>query len=121
MQPGKERASATSFAFGGLHVGSIIGLLSSPWIIEHFGWPNLFYTFGLAGAVWILWFNGIVEEVKQKDPELAAKLFPAQAAAAAVASSASVAGVQNAQDAKAAQQVIPYRAFLRSKSVRVIM
>lgn len=47
--PAHERASATSTAFSGLHVGSIIGLLASPVIIEAWGWEPLFYIFGGAG------------------------------------------------------------------------
>lgn len=38
-----------SFIFGGLHVGSLLGLFVAPPLIERFGWPTVFYAFGLLG------------------------------------------------------------------------
>lgn len=34
------------------HMGSIVGMLLAPAIINVFGWPALFWSFGSAGAVW---------------------------------------------------------------------
>ena len=44
-----ERSRAMSFIFGGLHVGSLLGLFVAPPLIEHFGWPVVFYGFGILG------------------------------------------------------------------------
>ena len=38
-----------SFIFGGLHVGSLLGLFVAPPLIERFGWPTVFYAFGILG------------------------------------------------------------------------
>lgn len=45
----EERSRAISFIFGGLHVGSLLGLLVAPALIEQFGWQTIFYLFGIAG------------------------------------------------------------------------
>ena len=45
----EERSRAMSFIFGGLHVGSLLGLFVAPPLIEHFGWPVVFYGFGVLG------------------------------------------------------------------------
>lgn len=45
-----ERARAISFIFSGLHVGSLLGLLVAPPLIENFGWEVVFYIFGIAGG-----------------------------------------------------------------------
>lgn len=37
----KERSRATSYMFGGLHVGSLLGLLVAPALIEKFGWQTV--------------------------------------------------------------------------------
>lgn len=58
-------------------MGSIVGLLTSPAIISAFGWPTLFYLFGALGAVWLVWFENLMREIEDRDPELAAKLRPA--------------------------------------------
>ena len=44
-----ERSRAMSFIFGGLHVGSLLGLFVAPPLIQRFGWPTVFYAFGLLG------------------------------------------------------------------------
>lgn len=46
----KERSRATSLIFSGLHVGSLLGLLAAPPMIEQFGWRSVFYLFGGVGA-----------------------------------------------------------------------
>ena len=46
-----ERSRAMSFIFGGLHVGSLLGLFVAPPLIEHFGWPVVFYGFGILGEL----------------------------------------------------------------------
>ncbi len=38
--PASDR-SATSYMFGGLHVGSLLGLLVAPPLIETFGWQTV--------------------------------------------------------------------------------
>lgn len=37
----RERSRATSYMFGGLHVGSLLGLLVAPALIERFGWQTV--------------------------------------------------------------------------------
>lgn len=70
-----------SFAFGGLHLGSIIGLLASPLIIRELGWPSLFYLFGAVGGLWLLWFESLMRDIEANDPALYAQLRPASATA----------------------------------------
>jgi hypothetical protein len=116
MQPSKERASAVSFAFSGLHVGSMVGLLSSPLIIQAAGWEALFATYGLAGAAWLLGARALADHVSTRDPELAAALTPL------LGSSQDATSITGSSTSPVAQQPgIPYRAFLRSEDVRVLM
>ncbi|BBN14491.1 hypothetical protein MPTK1_6g12180 [Marchantia polymorpha subsp. ruderalis] len=62
--PINERARAVSFVFGGLNVGSIVGLLLAPAIIKLFGWEVVFYLFGLIGIGWCLAFDSATTEVR---------------------------------------------------------
>eukprot|EP00798_Chlamydomonas_sp_ICE-L_P027466 gene27466-4769_t len=103
--PKEERASAISTAYGGLHVGSIVGLLAAPPIISTFGWQGVFYIFGAAGLLWYFMFEGLMESLARSDPEMVASLgAPLSAPATAPASQVS----------------IPYRAMLRSRPVQVL-
>jgi ACS family sodium-dependent inorganic phosphate cotransporter len=55
--PRNERSRAVATVFGGLNVGSILGLLVAPALIESLGWESVFYLFGLGGIAWCFYFN----------------------------------------------------------------
>ncbi|KAK9902140.1 hypothetical protein WJX75_005702 [Coccomyxa subellipsoidea] len=109
----RERSRATSYMFGGLHVGSLLGLLVAPALIEQFGWQTVFYGFGLAGLAWSFWWEAVVKGIQESEPEEYLKLTrtsrQAEAAAAAKAGTA-----------LAAQEPMPWRAFLRNTPVRAL-
>ncbi|XP_078443635.1 phosphate transporter 4;5 isoform X2 [Wolffia australiana] len=50
--PLQERSRAVGIVFGGLSIGSVLGLLFAPAIIQNSGWESVFYIFGLFGLVW---------------------------------------------------------------------
>ncbi|XP_024374370.1 probable anion transporter 6, chloroplastic [Physcomitrium patens] len=58
--PVSERSRAVATVFGGLNVGSVVGLLLAPIMIEIFGWESVFYAFGFLGVVWSLLFESAV-------------------------------------------------------------
>ncbi|PSC76363.1 putative anion transporter chloroplastic isoform X1 [Micractinium conductrix] len=72
--PTDQRSRAISFIFGGLHVGSLLGLLIAPLCIARFGWPSVFYLFGGFGLLWCAWWEKLVGDVAAAEPELAAAL-----------------------------------------------
>ncbi|KAH1217105.1 putative anion transporter 6, chloroplastic [Glycine max] len=55
--PLEERSRAVAFVFGGLSVGSVMGLLLAPPLIQNLGWESVFYIFGLLGIAWFLGFQ----------------------------------------------------------------
>ncbi|PKA56582.1 putative anion transporter 6, chloroplastic [Apostasia shenzhenica] len=59
--PLQERSRAVAFVFGGLSVGSVLGLLFAPPIIQTFGWESVFYVFGILGIIWCLAFEFVRE------------------------------------------------------------
>lgn len=48
-----SRARAVTITLGGVPAGTVAGLLVTPIIIGHWGWPWAFYAFGLLGLIWI--------------------------------------------------------------------
>ena len=55
--PPSQRSKAVTSAFGGLDVGSLLGLLIAPPIIFHLGgWAAVFYLFGALGFFWGAWW-----------------------------------------------------------------
>lgn len=52
--PVTERSRAVGLVFSGFNVGNMFGLICTPVLIKLLGWQSAFYTFGLAGVVWLL-------------------------------------------------------------------
>lgn len=54
--PSTERSRAVTTVWGGLDVGSAVGLLLSGPLIRMYGWPSVFYLFAVLGGIWcLLW------------------------------------------------------------------
>jgi ACS family sodium-dependent inorganic phosphate cotransporter len=127
--PPEERSRAVSFVFGGLHVGSILGLLAAPALITHFGWESVFVVFGAAGLAWVLWFEQLMAGMEASDPEVAALLTQDRLSQAAVYTSSSShaaedhssSGSHGGHAAGPLTGTLPWRAFLRSRAVQVLM
>ncbi|KAL6749075.1 major facilitator superfamily domain-containing protein [Haematococcus lacustris] len=127
--PAPERSRAVSFIFGGLHVGSILGLLACPWLIHNWGWQSVFFSFGASGLLWAAWFEWLRGSWQRHDPQFAALLQDyGPAVATQAAHSAEQAGRTRSAEAQPtgpaaaglASQPIPYRAFLRSRPVQAL-
>lgn len=54
--PSTERGITVAMLDGGLHFGVVIALVLSPCIIVTLGWEFVFYIFGEAGFVWLLFW-----------------------------------------------------------------
>eukprot|EP00798_Chlamydomonas_sp_ICE-L_P002986 gene2986-12994_t len=56
MMPRNERSRAVAMVWGGLDVGSVVGLLLSGPLIKAYGWPSVFYLFACLGLMWcVVW------------------------------------------------------------------
>lgn len=100
--PKRERGRSMSTIFGGLHVGSILGLLLAPPLIAEYGWATVFYVFGALGLVWLAGFEAVL---RSGGPEMAATRD-------AMRSDEAVSGVASG---------VPFRAFLRNGPTRALM
>eukprot|EP00798_Chlamydomonas_sp_ICE-L_P027115 gene27115-2342_t len=49
-----ERSRAVSMVWGGLDIGSVVGLLLCGPLIRAYGWPSVFYLFAVLGLGWCL-------------------------------------------------------------------
>ena len=57
--PRHEFSRAIGATFSAMTLGIVFGMAATPWIIVNFGWHWAFYSFGLAGFAWfIFWHKG---------------------------------------------------------------
>ena len=54
--PKKERALATGLFNAGTSVGVVVALLLVPWILNHYGWQEVFWITGALGFVWLVFW-----------------------------------------------------------------
>jgi ACS family sodium-dependent inorganic phosphate cotransporter len=120
--PQSERSTAVSVVFGGLHVGSILGLLAAPYLITHCGWEAVFVAFGAAGLAWVLWFEQLMAGIEADDPDTAAALQRDRLAdPAAAAAEHYEQDVHGGHAAGSISGSVPWRAFLRNRAVLALM
>lgn len=54
--PLAERSRAVAIANSGIPLGTVFALVVTPYIVQAYGWPWAFYSFGLVGVVWfVVW------------------------------------------------------------------
>ncbi|KAM7472212.1 hypothetical protein LguiA_010395 [Lonicera macranthoides] len=71
--PVSERSRSLALVYSGMYLGSVTGLAVSPALINKFGWPSVFYSFGSLGSIWFaLWLSKAYSSPKE-DPELSAE------------------------------------------------
>lgn len=58
--PVSERSRSLALVYSGMYLGSVTGLAVSPALIQKFGWPSVFYSFGSLGSIWFaLWLSKV--------------------------------------------------------------
>ncbi|CAN6487383.1 unnamed protein product [Victoria cruziana] len=68
--PLTERSRSLALVYSGMYLGSVTGLAVSPALINNFGWPSVFYSFGSLGSIWFaLWANK-AHSSPSEDPKL---------------------------------------------------
>ena len=66
LVPINERSRATALVFGGLNLGTVLGLTLAPSLIDTLGWPSVFIIFGLVGVFWCVWFDAVIPQDTDK-------------------------------------------------------
>ncbi len=91
--PLPERARAAARMLSGIPVGTVLGLAGAGWLVQRASWPAAFYTFGVAGLLWVaVWFRQ-VENDPANDPRVGPEERALLAGASAGTAAMSVAGV----------------------------
>ncbi|KAL7134608.1 hypothetical protein ABFS83_11G038900 [Erythranthe nasuta] len=106
--PIEERSRAVSFVFGGLSVGSVLGLLLAPPLIQNYGWGSVFYIFGALGIAWFSVFQFVGED---QPPLKAAYLSGPQSDPMKKSLNSSL------KDLGGSLSDVPWKEFFKSKAV----
>jgi MFS transporter, ACS family, solute carrier family 17 (sodium-dependent inorganic phosphate cotransporter), other len=99
--PAHERTRVIAFDVTGVYVGIMLAFPLSVWIVTHWGWPWVFYSFGLLGVVWAaLWYLLVTSR-----PEEHPTISPAE-----------LAYIRHDLPAVAPVEAIPWRLFFSSSA-----
>lgn len=60
--PLQYRARSLAFIYSGMYVGTIVGLLVTPWLLKVYGWQSAFYVYAAVGIVWVAIFLSTTTE-----------------------------------------------------------
>ncbi|KAJ8966522.1 hypothetical protein NQ317_009606 [Molorchus minor] len=71
--PPLERSRLLAITFGGMFLGTVIGMPLSGALVVTFGWSSVFYSFGIFGLVWYVMWLLIVADTPQNDPRISYK------------------------------------------------
>jgi ACS family hexuronate transporter-like MFS transporter len=72
--PKKERGIATGIFNSGTSVGVVSALLIVPWILDNYGWKEVFWITGASGFVWLIFWL-IYYEIPAKQKRLSKEEF----------------------------------------------
>jgi len=65
--PPLERSKLVTISFSGPFAGTVLGMPLSGVIADNFGWPYVFYIFGLFGIIWsFFWFALVTDSPKDQ-------------------------------------------------------
>ncbi|XP_068642892.1 probable anion transporter 6, chloroplastic [Aristolochia californica] len=113
----QERSRAVGFVFGGLSIGSVLGLILAPPLIQNFGWESVFYLFGIVGVLWCLGFQFI----KEGSSPPGNSFFGLSEAAGSSLFSTSTTGIKSwktsLSELVVSVQDIPWEAFFKSPAI----
>lgn len=69
--PKKERAQATGIFNAGTSIGVVLALIIVPWILQYYGWQEVFWITGAFGFIWLIFWL-IFYEVPTRQKRLSA-------------------------------------------------
>ena len=55
--PEAERSRSMGLLASGIPLGTLFALTTTGWIVSRYGWPSVFYVFGMTGVIWaVVWY-----------------------------------------------------------------
>jgi MFS transporter, ACS family, solute carrier family 17 (sodium-dependent inorganic phosphate cotransporter), other len=66
--PANERSRVVALMVSAIPAGTLFALLTTGWIVERFGWPMVFYSFGALGLVWAVAWFWFINDDPEHDP-----------------------------------------------------
>ncbi|MEW6296556.1 MAG: ACS family MFS transporter [Thermodesulfobacteriota bacterium] len=99
--PAHERSRVMAFLSTGMYVGLIIAFPVAVWIMTRWGWPWVFYLFGLGGFVWWVAWHLLVTSRPEDHPRI---------------SPAELQHILQGQSSAPQARVIPWRRFFQERA-----
>ena len=71
--PLRERSRAVGFTNSGIPIGTVFALVVTPIVVQAWGWEWAFYSFGMVGIVWWLFWHRMASSAPAEHPRITAE------------------------------------------------
>ncbi len=68
--PARERSRAAAFNLAAIPAGTLTAIIVTPFLAVKFGWPSVFYVFGVVGLIWFAFWWFLVSDEPAKDSRM---------------------------------------------------
>ncbi|XP_055339710.1 putative inorganic phosphate cotransporter [Paramacrobiotus metropolitanus] len=68
--PSEERTKFIGFIFSGMHIGMMLMFAVSGYLISLWGWPSIFYVFGVSACLWFAIWTLYIYETPFAHPDI---------------------------------------------------
>ncbi|KAL1494699.1 hypothetical protein ABEB36_010257 [Hypothenemus hampei] len=68
--PPLERSRLATIAFSGSYAGTVVAMPTCAYLAKAFGWPSIFYFWGVVGLVWFVLWTIIVAKSPEQDKKI---------------------------------------------------
>ncbi|KAK6110171.1 Major Facilitator Superfamily protein [Brugia pahangi] len=103
--PTMEKTRMSAISYSGSYFGTVIAMPVSAIVGHHFGWPSIFYFFGISALLWCFLWVKMFYDLPENDPNISTDEL----------------ALLKRETKQAASSIVPWRRILSSKAVWAIV
>ncbi|VDO50309.1 unnamed protein product, partial [Brugia timori] len=103
--PTMEKTRMSAISYSGSYFGTVIAMPVSAIVGHHFGWPSIFYFFGISALLWCFLWVKMFYDLPENDPNISTDELT----------------LLKRETKQAASSIVPWRRILSSKAVWAIV
>lgn len=103
--PSSEKTRMTSVSYAGAYFGTVVAMPLSAFLGRYFGWPAIFYFFGIVAMLWCVFWVKLFYDLPENNPYISSNEL----------------ALLKRETKEGGNETVPWSNILRSKAVWAIM